>query len=94
MLLCFLWHKMQDMYTHLRGALRPEKDPKNSNKRSALAYALVPFILAVPPVVGWYIGRFLDDFFATSPYMMYTFVILGFAAACREFFRVIKDFGE
>lgn len=55
---------------------------------------MIPFVLAVPPVVGWALGVFLDDFFATSPYLMYLFVILGFVAAYREFFRILREFGE
>ena len=85
----------------LRGVLEPEKDPKKdqkkeqkNSKRSLLAYALVPFVLSVPPVIGWALGTYLDGVFDSRPYLMYAFVILGFVAAYREFFRIIKDFGE
>lgn len=74
--------------------MEPDKNPKKDKKQRILAFALIPFVLAVPPVVGWALGVFLDDFFATSPYLMYLFVILGFAAAYREFFRIVREFGE
>lgn len=57
-------------------------------------YLLLPFVLSVPPIVGWAIGSFFDEHFGTTPYIMYLFLVLGVAAALREFTRIIKTFGE
>ena len=78
----------------VRGILEPDKNGKNNKKQRLIAFAMVPFVLAVPPVVGWALGCFLDDLFGSSPYLMYFFVVLGFVAAYREFCRVLRDFGE
>ncbi|MCE5294851.1 MAG: AtpZ/AtpI family protein [Chlamydiales bacterium] len=73
--------------------MEPEKPPKDKKPRY-IAFAIIPFVLAVPPIVGWALGTYLDDYFATKPYLMYVFVVCGLVAAYREFFRIIKDFGE
>ena len=54
-------------------------------------YTTLPFILAVPPIVGFLIGQWLDKMLDTKPYLMYTCLIFGFIAAIREFYRVITN---
>lgn len=51
----------------------------------------IPFVLSVPPVIGWALGSWLDKVFATEPYFMYGLIILGFASGIREFIRLIKE---
>jgi len=53
---------------------------------------LMPFVLSVPPVIGWFFGRWLDGKLGTDPYFMYIFIILGIAAGIREFIRLLKKF--
>ena len=54
----------------------------------------IPFVLAVPPMVGWVIGKWLDDYFGTGNKIMYVFLILGLIAGFRELFRIIKKYGN
>ncbi len=54
----------------------------------------IPFILAASPIIGWLIGDWLDKKLGTEPYLMYLFVVIGFAAGFRELFRIIKRFGN
>lgn len=54
--------------------------------------ATIPFILAVPPVLGWLIGSWLDQYFVTKPYLMYCFIILGCVAGIREFIRILNQY--
>ncbi|MBS0634363.1 MAG: AtpZ/AtpI family protein [Verrucomicrobia bacterium] len=70
--------------------------PNDSKKRpkQSIAFALVPFILAVPPIVGWFIGSYLDGLLGTSPWIMYFLVVLGLVAGIRELYRIIQEFGE
>lgn len=58
------------------------------------AYSLIPFIIAVSPFVGWYLGRWLDAKFSTDPYLMFLGILLGCGAAVREVYRMIKRFGD
>lgn len=65
------------------------------NKFSQLAaLATIPFALALPPLIGWAIGSWLDNYFETTPYLMYTLLILGFAGGVRECYRIIKRFSN
>lgn len=54
----------------------------------------IPFMLAVPPVIGLLIGHFLDRYFGTDPYLMYFLLILGLIAGIREFYRLVKKVGN
>lgn len=72
-----------------------EKEEEQRKKLQMIGiYVTIPFILAVPPVIGWLIGTWLDKFFGTSPLLMYLLIILGFAAGIRELYRVVKNYGN
>lgn len=58
------------------------------------AYATIPFVLALFPLMGGWIGSYLDKWLDTAPYLMYLFILLGFIAGCREVYRIMKKFGE
>lgn len=57
-------------------------------------FVLIPFTLAIPPIVGWAIGKWLDEYFDTSPYLMYTCLFFGVLGGIRECYRIIKQFGN
>ncbi len=50
----------------------------------------LPFMLAIPPVAGVLIGRWLDSKAGTSPLFTVVLVILGFVAGIREVINVLK----
>jgi ATP synthase protein I len=52
--------------------------------------ATIPFLLAVPPVVGVLIGRWMDDRFSTSPLFTVVLLVFGFIAGIREVAAVLK----
>lgn len=58
------------------------------------AFMSIPFVLAIPPVLGWFLGTWLDRKLDTEPYLMYLFLALGFVAGIREVYRIIKRFGN
>ncbi len=57
-------------------------------------FLTLPFVLAIPPVIGWLVGRFADQHFHTKPYFMYGFILLGFIAGFREMYRIAKRYGQ
>jgi ATP synthase protein I len=57
-------------------------------------YLTIPFILAVPPILGWFIGSWLDAKLGTKPIFMFLLIVLGFIAAFRELYRIIKRYGN
>ena len=68
---------------------------KNERDRYAWArqgglLATIPFLMAVPPIAGLLIGRFLDNRFDTNPIFTIVFLIFGFAASVREVANVLK----
>ena len=71
-----------------------QEDDDRNRLRQAGVYVTIPFVLAIPPIIGWFIGDWLDKKLDTTPYLMFFFLILGFAAGIREFIRIIKRFGD
>lgn len=71
-----------------------EEEDNRKRMRVMGIYVTLPFVLAVPPIVGWLIGTWLDKWLKTNPYLMYLFIILGFVAGIREFYRIIKKYGN
>lgn len=69
-------------------------DDERKNLRQIGIYVTIPFILAVPPILGWLIGRWLDEKLNTEPYLMYGLIVLGFVAGFRELIRIIKRYGN
>lgn len=58
------------------------------------AFVIIPFVLAIPPIVGWLIGRWLDKKINSAPYFTYALLALGFMAGIRECYRIIKKYGN
>jgi F0F1-type ATP synthase assembly protein I len=50
----------------------------------------IPSLLIAAPLVGFFLGRWLDRRFATDPWLTIAGVVLGFAAAGRETFLIIR----
>ena len=72
----------------------PKDDDKRKLYRQMCVFITIPFVLAIPPVMGWLIGEWLDSLFDTKPILMYVFIVLGFAAGFKEVYRIIKRFGD
>lgn len=71
-----------------------EDDDQKKRLRQAAVFVTIPFVLAIPPIIGWFIGEWLDKLWGTAPYLMIFFILLGFAAGIREFLRILKRFGD
>ena len=62
--------------------------------RQGAVFITIPFALGLPPVIGWLVGKWLDDTFATGHIFMYILIGLGFAAGFKEVYRIIKRYGD
>lgn len=69
-----------------------EEDQKNVKQMSV--FITIPFVLSIPPILGWFIGSWLDEKLGTKPYLMFLLIALGFIAGFREFYRIVKRFGN
>jgi F0F1-type ATP synthase assembly protein I len=58
--------------------------------RQAGLLSTIPFLMAVPPIAGLLIGRYLDKKLNLNPVFTIVFLLLGFAAGVREVALVIR----
>ncbi|MEA2031641.1 MAG: AtpZ/AtpI family protein [candidate division Zixibacteria bacterium] len=54
----------------------------------------VPAILLAAPLIGYFIGWWLDGKLKTEPYMVTAGVLLGFVAAGFEIYHLVKKSAE
>jgi ATP synthase protein I len=71
-----------------------EEEKRQRRVAMAVNYATLPFVLGVPPIIGWYIGDWIDHHFTTAPYGMYIMLVLGLIAGVREFYRIVKKYKD
>lgn len=69
-------------------------DDKYSAYRQIGMLTTIPILLAVAPIVGYYIGDFLDRKLGTTPYLMMLFILFGFVAAGKGVYDLIKKAGQ
>lgn len=73
------------------GLLNPDPNKKsNRDLRQVSLLAAVPALLIAGPAIGFLIGQWADNKFGTDPYLLIVGLILGFAAAGREIYRLVK----
>jgi ATP synthase protein I len=66
----------------------------NKNPQKMGVFISLPFVLAVPPIIGWFIGKWLDGLLHTGPYLKYVCLVLGILSGIRECYRLIKEYGD
>ena len=65
-------------------------DSKSSGLRSASILLAIPTLLIVAPLVGGWLGSWLDRRLGSSPWFLILGLILGFAAAGRETYLIYR----
>lgn len=73
--------------------MEKKSEHKYAMMRQAGLVTVIPFLLMVSPVLGYFIGRFLDRRFNTS-FLWIVFIVLGFVAGAREVYRIIVRVGK
>lgn len=68
---------------------KSEDDRYEALRRTGLL-TTVPALLAVSPIIGYYMGRFLDGKLGTEPYLSIVFLILGFISGAMQVARLIR----
>jgi len=67
----------------------PEK--KRAGRYGAASlYLAVPTLMAASIVIGFLLGYWADRRLNTEPYLMLVGLVLGFAAAAREIYHLVK----
>lgn len=67
---------------------------KPVHKKQFGVFIMLPFVLAVPPIIGWFLGIWLDKHLHTTPYLRYVLLFLGVLSGARECYRLIKEYGD
>ena len=67
-----------------------KRQKKVSGWRQIGLLSSIPFILALAPIVGYFLGKYLDQKFRTQPWLSLVLLGLGFVAGVRETIRIIK----
>ena len=62
--------------------------------RTAGLLLAIPTLLIVAPLVGFFLGDWLDKRFHTRPWLMIVGLVLGFVAAGRETYRIYRRYQE
>lgn len=71
-----------------------EEEGNRKRMQMIASYVTLPFVLGIPPIVGWYIGSWIDQYFKTKPYAMFIFLALGIIAGAREFYRIVTKYKD
>jgi ATP synthase protein I len=73
-----------------------DKDPEKRQRYLRLVGALggIPTLLAAGGVVGYFIGRWIDDRLGTAPWMQLLFFFLGMASGIQTTRRLLKQVGR
>jgi ATP synthase protein I len=50
----------------------------------------IPSLLVVAPLVGFFLGKFADQRFKTTPWLTFVGLVLGFVSAGREIYFIIR----
>ncbi|KPJ49293.1 MAG: hypothetical protein AMJ41_03200 [candidate division Zixibacteria bacterium DG_27] len=66
------------------------KDDRSVGYRQIGLLTLIPIIMVVAPLLGYFLGSFLDEKLGTEPYLMIVFIVFGFVAAGKEVYALIK----
>ncbi len=68
----------------------PPKGKKGTGLGGMSLLMAVPGILLVAPLMGFFAGRWADSKFDTEPYLTVIGLALGFGAAAREIYSLVK----
>jgi F0F1-type ATP synthase assembly protein I len=67
-----------------------KKEDRYKGIRQVGLLTTIPILLTVSPLIGFFIGRFLDGKLHTDPIFTIIFLVLGFIAGARQVARVLK----
>jgi len=79
---------LADQFVFFHIVEKKEEDKYWLYKQIGLLTA-IPFILAIGPILGYFIGSWLDKKLGTEPYLMILFIVFGFVASAKQVYNFI-----
>lgn len=76
---------------------KPEKDDKktetksNGALRTFAAFSQIGFTMAASVLIGVLVGKYLDELFGSSPWLLIIGSLLGVIAALKSLFAISND---
>ena len=67
-----------------------DKGDRFAGYRQVSLLAAIPMLLLLGPLIGWWVGQYLDRRWDTEPWLMVVLIFLGFVASGRETWKLIK----
>lgn len=67
-----------------------QSDDKPQLLRQLALFGVIPILMAVGPLVGFVVGKWLDGWLNSEPFLMILFIGLGFAASGKEIYNLIR----
>ena len=70
---------------------------KNNDKwgkclRSVAELSTIPMVMIAGPLLGYFCGYYIDEWFGTKPFGLIVFIILGLVAAFKQVFFMIRKY--
>ncbi len=69
-----------------------DQDPRFRALRGAGLLLAIPTLLIVSPLVGFFLGSWLDSKFRTRPWLTMIGLVMGFVAAGRETHKIYSRY--
>ncbi len=73
-------------------APQPDRKSPHQGLRSTGLLLAIPTLLIVAPLVGFFLGSWLDGRLATGPWLGIAGLVVGFAAAGRETYLIYRRY--
>ena len=67
-----------------------KKENKYSSYKQVAVLTTIPIVLAVGPILGYFLGNYLDKKLNTSHYLLILFLIFGFVASGKQIYNLVK----
>jgi F0F1-type ATP synthase assembly protein I len=70
--------------------MNDKNDEKSEYLRQIGLLSAIPILMVVGPLVGFFIGSWIDNWAGTDPWFKAILIILGFVASGKEIYNIVR----
>ncbi len=70
--------------------MKDKNDEKSEYLRQIGLLSAIPILMVVGPLVGFFIGSWIDSWAGTDPWLKVILIILGFVASGKEIYNIVR----